>query len=83
MLANESYQQGIASGTYTAGGNLLWLDLRWPSTGVPLRLHAAKYLSKTLFAEPKPYPVPLDVAVAQGYSPLDHRGRLHGVNQKR
>ena len=80
VLDNESYQRGIASGSYTAGGNLLWLDLHWPSTGVPLRLHVAKYLSNTAFAEPRPYPGALHVAVAQGYSPLNHRGWLHGVS---
>ena len=42
VLGNESYQRGIASGSYTAGGSLFWRGLRWPSTGVPSRLHVAK-----------------------------------------
>ena len=29
---NDLYNKAIASGTYTAGGNLFWLDLRWPAT---------------------------------------------------
>ena len=44
-LDNDFYQQAIAEGTYTAGGSLFWLDLRWSSTGVPLRLPVAKQLS--------------------------------------
>ena len=67
----------IASGTYTAGGSLLWLGLRWSATpGVPLRLHAVKKLPNTLFDEPKPYPGALRVAVTPGYAPLNHWGRM-------
>ena len=51
---SDVYQQTVAEGTlaYTAGGSLFWLDLRWSSTGVPLRLHVAKRLSNTLLEEP-------------------------------
>ena len=79
---NDVYQQTVAEGTlaYTAGGSLFWLDLRWSSTGVPLRLPVAKRLSKTLLEEPRFYPGALHVAVVQGYSPLNHRGWLHGVS---
>ena len=54
--------------------------MRWSSTWAPLRLQAATYLSNTAFAEPRPYPGALHVAVAQGYNPLNHRGWLHGVS---
>ena len=71
VFDNESYQRGIASGSYTAGGNLFWLGLCWSATpGVPLRLHAVKKLPSTLFDEPKPYPGALHVAVTPGYAPL-------------
>ena len=29
---NDLYHKAIASGTYTAGGSLFWLDLRWSAT---------------------------------------------------
>ena len=50
---NDLYQQAIAEGTYTAGGNLFWPGLCWSSTGVPLRLQVVKRLSNTLFEEPR------------------------------
>lgn len=28
------YEKAITSGTYTAGGNLFWIDLRWSATPV-------------------------------------------------
>ena len=74
VLDNDLYQQAIAAGTSMAGGNLFWLDLRWSSTGVPLRLQVVRRLSNTAIAEPKPYLGALHVAVAQGYNPLNHRG---------
>ena len=81
VFDNDLYQKAIASGNYTAGGNLFWVDLRWSATpGVPLRLQAVKKLSKTLFHEPSPYPGALHVAVAPGYEPLNHRGGWHGVS---
>ena len=67
VFDNDIYQQEVASGIYTAGGSLFWLDLCWPSTGV---MQVAKYPPDTALAEPKPYPGALHVAVAQGYSPL-------------
>ena len=81
VFDNGLYQQAIASGNYTAGGNLFWVDLRWSATpGAPLRLQAVKKLSETFFKEPNPYPGALHVAVTPGYEPLNHRGGWHGVS---
>jgi len=81
VLDTDLYQKAIASGNYTAGGSLLWVDLRWSATpGVPLRLQAVKKLSTTLFKEPNPYPGALHVAVTPGYLPLSHRGGWQGVS---
>jgi hypothetical protein len=45
------YNKAIASGTYTAGGNMFWVDLRWSATpGVPLR--AARRCDAGLRASP-------------------------------
>ena len=33
----QLYQKALATSTYTAGGNLFWVDLRWSATpGIPL-----------------------------------------------
>ena len=80
VFDNDFYQQALAEGTYTAGGSLFWLDLCWSSTGVPLCLRVAKRLPNTVLEQPRPYLGALHVVVAQGYSPLNHRGLLHGVS---
>ena len=77
LFDNDIYQREIASGSFMAGGSLLWLDLRW--SWMPLNLQVAKHLSNTVFKEPTPYPGALHVAVTQGYSPLNHRGWLRGM----
>ena len=75
VFDQEMYAKAIATGTYTAGGNLFWLDFRWSATpGVPLRLEAVKDLASLLFAEPTPYPGALHVAVTADFVPLNHKG---------
>ena len=75
VFDNDLYMKAIASGTYTAGGNLFWLDFRWSATpGVPLRLDAVKDLASNLFKKPTPYPGSLHVAVTPGFMPLNHKG---------
>ena len=77
----DLYNKAIASGTYTAGGNMFWVDLRWSATpGVPLRLQAVRTLASTLFQSPTPYPGALHIAVTPGYEPLLHRGAWNSVS---
>jgi hypothetical protein len=72
---SRHYANAIKSGTYTAGCNLFWVDMRWSATpGVPLRLAAVQQLAKNLFSEPTPYPGELRVSVSPLESPLDHTG---------
>ena len=75
------YVKAIKSGTYTAGCNLFWVDMRWSATpGVPLRLTAVQQLADNLFAEPTPYPGALHVAMTPSESPLDHTGAWRCVS---
>ena len=75
VFDTDLYVKAIASGTYTAGGNLFWLDLRWSATpGVPLRLEAVKDLTSNFFRTPTPYPGSVHVAVTPGFMPLNHKG---------
>ena len=77
----QLYQKAIASGTYTAGGNLFWVDFRWSAnTGVPLRLQAVHKLASTLFATPTPYPGAMHIAVTRACVPLNHRGAWYSVS---
>ena len=73
VIDQEMYTKAIATGTYTAGGNLFWVDFRWSATsGVPLRLESVKDLANAVFKEPTPYPGTLHVAVSPGFVPLNH-----------
>ena len=46
----DLYNKAIASGTYTAGGNMFWVDLRWSATpDVPLRLQAVRTLASVSY----------------------------------
>ncbi len=75
VFDTDMYTRAIASGTYTAGGNLFWVDFRWSATpGVPLRLDAVKDVAANLFRAPTPYPGALHVAVSEGFLPLNHKG---------
>ena len=81
VFNSKHYEKAIASGTYTAGANLFWLDMRWSATpGVPLRLSGVLQLAKHLFHSPTPYPGSLHVAASPGYAPLDHRGSWHSLS---
>ena len=69
------YEKAIKSGTYTAGCNLFWVDMRWSATpGVPLRLAAVKHLAKHLFTDPTPYLGALHVSMSPDQTPLEHKG---------
>ena len=74
-------QAPAASGTYTAGMNLFWIDLQWSSTpGVPLRMSAIEEMAKTMFKTPT---VINEVHIAvpdPTYNPLMHRGALLRVS---
>ena len=49
VFDQEMYAKAIATGTYTTGGNLFWVDFRWSATpGVPLRLEAVKDLANAV-----------------------------------
>jgi len=81
VFDSNLYKSAIASGTYTAGGNMFWVDLRWSATpGVRLRLQAVRQLASTLFKSPTPYPGALHVAVTPGYQPLIHKGAWNAVS---
>lgn len=70
-----------ASGTYTAGVNLFWIDLQWSSTpGVPLRISAIEQMAKTMFKQPT---VITEVHIAvpdPDFNPLMHMGALLRVS---
>ena len=75
VLDLSHYANAMKSGTYTAGCNLFWVDMRWSATPrVPLRLAAVQQLANHLFDEPAPYPGALRVATSPHESPLDHTG---------
>ena len=81
VFDQRHYVNAMKSGTYTAGCNLFWVDMRWSATpGVPLRLTAVQQLAKNLFAEPTPYPGALHVAMSPSESPLDHTGAWRCVS---
>jgi len=77
-----SYKKALAaSGTYTAGVNLFWIDLQWSSTpGVPVRISTIEQMANTMLKQPS---VISDVHIAvtnPDFIPLMHKGALLRVS---